>query len=158
VHTVVAQTQLFERCWQLWTTLSPDFWSPRNSKACRWVRVSRVLFEIVVLRSHVNVHLHNNLFNAYVLFPFVSLAKLKWVICYYLVMQSGTNGAVTGVGLEVGFNTSDSSTSNEDLVVVSPVSGGPAARAGVVPGDLIMAIDGIPTHGMGLYDAARRLQ
>ncbi|KAG0560246.1 hypothetical protein M758_10G160500 [Ceratodon purpureus] len=73
-------------------------------------------------------------------------------------LQSGTNGAVTGVGLEVGFNTSDSSTSNEDLVVVSPVSGGPAARAGVVPGDLIMAIDGVPTHGMGLYDAARRLQ
>ncbi|XP_024385319.1 carboxyl-terminal-processing peptidase 2, chloroplastic isoform X2 [Physcomitrium patens] len=73
-------------------------------------------------------------------------------------LQSGTNGAVTGVGLEVGFNTSDSSTSNTDLVVVSPVSGGPAARAGVLPGDVITAIDGVPTHGMGLYDAARRLQ
>jgi carboxyl-terminal processing protease len=73
-------------------------------------------------------------------------------------MQVGTNGAVIGVGLEVAFNTSNEKFSNQDLVVVAPVSGGPAARAGVLPGDLIMAIDGVPTHGMGLYDAAQRLQ
>jgi carboxyl-terminal processing protease len=61
------------------------------------------------------------------------------------------------VGLEVGFDVSMGGAS-EDLVVVSPVLGGPASRAGIVPGDLILEIDGVSTKGMGLYDAARRLQ
>jgi len=73
-------------------------------------------------------------------------------------LRSGTSGAVTGVGLEVGFDTSNGGTASDDLVVVAPVMGGPAARAGVAPGDVILAIDGVPTSGMGLYDAARRLQ
>ncbi|KAJ7536412.1 hypothetical protein O6H91_12G068500 [Diphasiastrum complanatum] len=67
----------------------------------------------------------------------------------------GTSGAVTGVGLEVGF---DSSSGVLELVVVAPVVGGPAARAGVVPGDVILAIDGVNVEGMSLYEAAQRLQ
>ncbi|CAM6092327.1 unnamed protein product [Calypogeia fissa] len=75
----------------------------------------------------------------------------------FKALKSGTNGALIGVGLEVGFDVSLGGTS-EDLVVVSPVLGGPAGRAGIVPGDVILAIDGVSTKGMGLYDAARRLQ
>ncbi|BBN14313.1 carboxyl-terminal processing protease [Marchantia polymorpha subsp. ruderalis] len=75
----------------------------------------------------------------------------------FKALKSGTSGALTGVGLEVGFDVSTGGTS-EDLVVVSPVSGGPAGRAGILPGDVILAIDGVATQGMGLYDAARRLQ
>lgn len=70
-------------------------------------------------------------------------------------LRTGTRGAVTGVGLEVGF---DSSGANANLVVIAPVIGGPAERAGIVPGDIISEIDGISTNGMGLYDAAQRLQ
>lgn len=69
-------------------------------------------------------------------------------------LRTGTRGAVTGVGLEVGY--SDGLDAN--LVVIAPVVGGPAERAGVLPGDVISRIDGTPTKGMGLYDAAQRLQ
>eukprot|EP00271_Cylindrocystis_brebissonii_P013106 TRINITY_DN326_c0_g1_i1.p1 TRINITY_DN326_c0_g1~~TRINITY_DN326_c0_g1_i1.p1 ORF type:complete len:629 (-),score=96.52 TRINITY_DN326_c0_g1_i1:216-2102(-) len=72
----------------------------------------------------------------------------------FRTLRTGATGAVTGVGLEVGF-TGDGAG---DLVVVSPVTGGPADLAGVAPGDIIRAIDGMPTAGMGLYDAAQRLQ
>eukprot|EP00249_Psilotum_nudum_P009873 c22205_g1_i1 orf=60-1730(+) len=72
-------------------------------------------------------------------------------------LRSGTTGAITGVGLEVGFDMSDYGSST-NLVVVAPVAGGPAERAGIVPGDVILAIDGADTQGMGLYDAAQRLQ
>ncbi|XP_057847497.2 carboxyl-terminal-processing peptidase 2, chloroplastic isoform X2 [Cryptomeria japonica] len=72
-------------------------------------------------------------------------------------LRSGTKGALTGVGLEVGFDmTGDEASTN--LMVVSPVAGGPADRAGIMPGDIISAINGTSTQGMGLYDAAERLQ
>lgn len=45
-----------------------------------------------------------------------------------------------------------------NLIVISPVVGGPADRAGVMPGDKILAINGTSTQGMGLYDAAEQLQ
>ena len=52
--------------------------------------------------------------------------------------------------------TGDKASTN--LMVVSPVAGGPADHAGVMPGDIISAINGTSTQGMGLYDAAERLQ
>ena len=51
-----------------------------------------------------------------------------------------------------------SSGMNPSLMVIAPVIGGPAERAGLAPGDVIREIDGISTKGMGLYDAAQRLQ
>ena len=44
------------------------------------------------------------------------------------------------------------------LVVISSSPGGPANKAGVVPGDVILAIDDTSTEDMDIYDAADRLQ
>lgn len=44
------------------------------------------------------------------------------------------------------------------LIVISASPGGPAYRAGVLSGDVIVAIDDTNTENMGLYDAAERLQ
>lgn len=44
------------------------------------------------------------------------------------------------------------------LVVISASPGGPAYRAGVLSGDVILAIDDTSTESIGLYDAAERLQ
>ncbi|KAK4425370.1 Carboxyl-terminal-processing peptidase 2, chloroplastic [Sesamum alatum] len=72
-------------------------------------------------------------------------------------LRSGTRNTLTGVGLSIGYPTGkDKSTSG--LVVVSAAPGGPANRAGVLSGDLILAIDDTSTESMGIYDAAERLQ
>ncbi|XP_050219503.1 carboxyl-terminal-processing peptidase 2, chloroplastic isoform X2 [Mercurialis annua] len=72
-------------------------------------------------------------------------------------LRSGTQGAVTGVGLSIGYPTgSDGSPSG--LVVISASPGGPASRAGILSGDMILAIDDASTESMGIYDAADRLQ
>lgn len=48
--------------------------------------------------------------------------------------------AITGVGLELTF---DEAAGREGyLIVVTPVAGGPADKAGVAAGDAIAAIDG----------------
>ncbi|GJP60963.1 hypothetical protein CLOP_g18180 [Closterium sp. NIES-67] len=68
-------------------------------------------------------------------------------------LKAGTQGELTGVGLELGF-----SPDGRQLVVVAPVPGGPADRAGVAPKDVILRVDGAAVEGLGLYDAAQRLQ
>uniref|UniRef100_A0A7N0ZRY9 C-terminal processing peptidase n=1 Tax=Kalanchoe fedtschenkoi TaxID=63787 RepID=A0A7N0ZRY9_KALFE len=72
-------------------------------------------------------------------------------------LRSGTQGALTGVGLSIGYPiVVDGSSSG--LVVVSAAPGGPASRAGILSGDIILAINDTSTETMGIYDAAERLQ
>lgn len=71
--------------------------------------------------------------------------------------QSGTKNALTGVGLSIGYSTgNDGSSSGLTIIAASP--GGPAYRAGIASGDVILAIDDTSTENMGIYDAAERLQ
>ena len=44
------------------------------------------------------------------------------------------------------------------LVVISAAPGGPANKAGILSGDIILAINDTSTDSMGIYDAADRLQ
>jgi len=74
----------------------------------------------------------------------------------YASLVGGTAGSVTGVGVEVGFE--DNGKGKTQMVVVAPAAGGPAEMAGILPGDRLVAIDGVQTDTMGLYDAATALQ
>lgn len=64
--------------------------------------------------------------------------------------QSGTKSAVTGVGLSIGYPTG-SDGSPAGLVVISAAPGGPANKAGIVSGDIILAINDTSTESMGIY-------
>ncbi|THU61311.1 hypothetical protein C4D60_Mb07t21960 [Musa balbisiana] len=72
-------------------------------------------------------------------------------------LRSGTQGALTGVGLSIGYPLVLNG-SPTGLVVVSSAPGGPADKAGIVSGDIILAIDDESTEDMDIYDAAERLQ
>ena len=58
-----------------------------------------------------------------------------------------------GVGLELAIDDRSGG-----LTVAAPLPGGPAARAGVVAGDRVLAIDGETTAGMALRDAVALLR
>nr|XP_043610185.1 carboxyl-terminal-processing peptidase 2, chloroplastic [Erigeron canadensis] len=72
-------------------------------------------------------------------------------------LRSGTQGALTGVGLSIGYPTGNDAALS-GLMVISASPGGPASRAAISPGDLILAIDDNSTETMDIYDAAERLQ
>jgi carboxyl-terminal processing protease len=54
--------------------------------------------------------------------------------------QSDTEGQFAGIGVEVDVR-------DDRVTVVAPIEGSPAARAGVLPGDQILAVNGRPVRG-----------
>jgi carboxyl-terminal processing protease len=68
-------------------------------------------------------------------------------------MQIDTSGELSGVGIQLSL---DKETKN--LVVVSPIEGSPASRAGVMPKDVITSIDGKSTKGMSTEDAVKLIR
>lgn len=60
-------------------------------------------------------------------------------------------GSFSGIGAEIGIR-------EEKLVVVAPLSGSPAARAGLEPGDWILEIDGTETAGMSVEEAVSKIR
>lgn len=68
-----------------------------------------------------------------------------------LGFKTGVENEFGGVGIQV-------SLENGQLIVLSPLVGSPAYRAGLLPGDRILEIDGKTTEGIGLDDAVRRMQ
>ncbi|HVV39160.1 MAG TPA: S41 family peptidase [Candidatus Paceibacterota bacterium] len=67
------------------------------------------------------------------------------------VFQEDISGAFGGVGMEVG-------TKDGQVVVVAPLKDSPAEKAGVHSGDVILAIDGKSTEGMGSDDAIKLIR
>jgi carboxyl-terminal processing protease len=66
-------------------------------------------------------------------------------------MQEQTQGKFAGLGIEI--------TSEDGLVkVMNPIEGTPAAKAGLVAGDLITRLDDKPVRGMTLDQAVRKMR
>ena len=69
----------------------------------------------------------------------------------YDEVKISSSGQYSGVGIEV-------SMEDEEVVVVSPFEGSPAALAGIRSGDVIATIDGIPVNTTNLADTIGRMR
>jgi carboxyl-terminal processing protease len=67
------------------------------------------------------------------------------------MFEEEIRGAFEGVGMELGLK-------DEELVVIAPLKGSPAERAGIQTGDLILGIDGKSTEGMAIEDAVKLIR
>ena len=68
-------------------------------------------------------------------------------------MQIDTSGELMGVGIQLSLDKE-----TKELIVVSPIEGTPASRAGVQPQDVIVTIDGKTTKGMTTEDAVKLIR
>ena len=68
-------------------------------------------------------------------------------------MQIDTSGELRGVGIQLSLDKA-----TKELIVVSPIEGTPASRAGVQPKDVIVTIDGQSTQGMTTEDAVKLIR
>jgi carboxyl-terminal processing protease len=69
----------------------------------------------------------------------------------YEILKSDAEGRFAGVGVEV-------STKDGWLTILSVFEGGPAAKAGLQPGDRFLTIDGEEARDVRLYDAVRKIR
>ncbi len=63
------------------------------------------------------------------------------------LFQQDLEGSFAGIGVTVG------TTDDGDFRVMRPLAGTPGAEAGLVPGDILVAVDGIPLRGMEFFEA-----
>ena len=69
----------------------------------------------------------------------------------YSLLREDQRGKYYGVGMTVG-------PRNNKVIVIAPFAGTPAYRAGIHPGDVIIAVDGKPTDNMNTGDVADLLK
>jgi carboxyl-terminal processing protease len=69
----------------------------------------------------------------------------------YDEVKISSSGQYSGIGIEV-------SMEDEEVVVVSPFEGSPAAAAGIRSGDVIATIDGVPVNTTTLADTIGRMR
>ncbi|WP_323012189.1 S41 family peptidase [Castellaniella sp.] len=69
----------------------------------------------------------------------------------YKQMQDITRGGFGGLGIEIG-------TQDNMPKVIAPIEDTPAARAGILTGDLITQIDGQPTKDLSLNEAVKKMR
>lgn len=66
--------------------------------------------------------------------------------------QEEISGNFNGVGMEIGLNPEGI------LTVIAPLKNTPAEKAGIMPGDLILSIDGKSTEGMTTEEAVKLIR
>lgn len=65
--------------------------------------------------------------------------------------QEETSGEFGGIGIEIGMQ-------KDVLTIISPIEDTPAWNAGIQAGDQILKINGTPTKGMSLVEAAQKMK
>jgi carboxyl-terminal processing protease len=71
----------------------------------------------------------------------------------YKALQTSTTGELSGVGLQIGLDDD-----SKRIVVIAPIDGTPAARAGIKARDVIVQVDGKPTKNLTLDQVANLLR
>jgi carboxyl-terminal processing protease len=69
----------------------------------------------------------------------------------FRILEEDTQGKFGGVGVEVGIQ-------DDILTVITPMPGTPAEKAGLEPGDQIIAIEGSPTQSMSITDVVWQMR
>ena len=69
----------------------------------------------------------------------------------YEELREDTSGHFSGIGIHVGIK-------DGRILVLAPIDGSPAQRAGLLSGDKIVKIDGVPALGISMDETVRRLR
>jgi carboxyl-terminal processing protease len=81
--------------------------------------------------------------------PFTRLLRPE----QYRSLKVNTSGELSGVGLQIGINPE-----TQEIEVIAPIAGSPAAKAGILPHDIIRKVDATPATELTLDEAATKMR
>lgn len=67
------------------------------------------------------------------------------------LQANALEGSFEGIGAHVAME-------NDQFTIIAPIRGSPAEAAGLLPGDVIVAVDGVPTTGLPEWDVISRVR
>ncbi len=71
----------------------------------------------------------------------------------FQIEQTGFSGKFQGIGAHV-----EPTRDGKRIVIVSPIAGSPAEKAGLKSGDVVMAVDDVDTEGWSVIEAVNRIR
>lgn len=88
-----------------------------------------------------------------------AIASLNDSHTVYITPQDFQNGIdlISGTFEGIGANVDQDPTSHE-IIITAPFRGSPAEQAGVLPGDVILTVDGVSTEGWSTVDAVHAIR
>lgn len=131
-----------------WSLVNQSFVDPSRFDQVRWRRLRQKALERPILSSE----------DAYAAIesmleplgdPYTRLLRPA----DFATLRSNTEGTVTGVGLQLALADEEGS-----IVVVAPLEGSPAQRAGISSGSQVLAIEGQAASDLGLEATAAALR
>jgi len=69
----------------------------------------------------------------------------------YEIGLTNLEGEFDGIGAHVAIK-------DDQLTIIAPIAGSPAEQAGILAGDVILEVDGVPTAGMSLAEAVSNIR
>lgn len=66
-------------------------------------------------------------------------------------LDQALDGTVEGIGIEIGLK-------DDVATVIAPLPDSPAAKAGIIAGDIIVSVDGEPVQGKDLDEVAKKIR
>jgi len=131
-----------------WTLVNEGFYDPEKFDEIQWKRIRQKTLQKQIETSEEAYLAIEDMLRP-LEDPYTRVLRPK---DYELLKTSNFGSEINGVGLQLGTNN------YEKVKVVSTIGGSPAEEAGIISGDLIEKVDGIPSEELGLANTASKLR
>jgi carboxyl-terminal processing protease len=133
---------------EAWRLVNQSYVDPPRFEQVQWKRLRQKALEQPIHTSHDAYEAISTML-APLGDPYTRLLRPE----EYSTLKANTQGSVNGVGLQLALRSSD-----EQIIVIAPLDGSPAAEALIPSGTALLAVNGISTAELGLEGTAAALR
>jgi len=137
---------------EAWRLVNQSYVDPARLEAVQWRRLRQKTLEKPI-ESSEQAYAAIEAMLAPIGDPYTRLLRPS----DYGALRSNTRGTVSGVGLQLALR-GEGPGERQQIVVIAPLDGSPAAEAGIASGTEVLTIDGRSAIAMGLEATAARLR
>lgn len=137
---------------EAWRLVNQSYVDPARLEAVQWRRLRQKTLEKPIENSE-QAYAAIEAMLAPIGDPYTRLLRPS----DYGALRSNTRGTVSGVGLQLALR-GEGPGERQQIVVIAPLDGSPAAEAGILSGTEVLTVDGRSAIAMGLEATAARLR